>query len=252
MNKKNKSDLFIYIIGIAIVGVILFKIIGYILPDQEPTYDGTSLLAAVMEKSGGKETWGSLQKMSYKKSFQLFYEDGTIEKDLTEHHAYDFTAGVNREVTWSQNDTLYEIHRSDSALYQIKNGKLDTLVTPKQLQSKLDAATFVVGLPFTLDTSMASLTYEGKTAIQNTSCHALKVTFQGSEDVWRLYYEEKTLAWKGYWVQTSGHYSLVINEEMTDVNGFMLSRKRKSYRTDAHQNPSYLRAAYTYENYDLK
>ncbi|MFC4635855.1 hypothetical protein ACFO3O_18230 [Dokdonia ponticola] len=252
MGNKNKSDLFIYIIGIAIVGFILFKTIGYILPDQEPDYDGTALLEAVMDKNGGKDAWSSLQKMSYKKSFQLFYEDGSIEKDLTENHAYDFTEGINREVTWSQEDTLYEIHRSDSAIYQIKNGKLDTLVTPKQLQSKLDAATFVVGLPFTLDTSSASLTYEGKTAFQNTPCHVLKVTFQGSEDVWYLYYEEGTLSWIGYWVQTSGHYSLVINEEMTDVNGFILSRKRKSYRTDAQQNPTYLRATYKYENYDLE
>ena len=123
MTKKNKSDLLIYIIGIAIVGFILFKIIGYILPDQEPTYDGTALLAAVMDKNGGKDAWNALQKMSYKKSFQLVYEDGTIEKSLTENHVYDFTAGTNREVTWMQHDTLYEIHRSDSAIYQIKNGK---------------------------------------------------------------------------------------------------------------------------------
>lgn len=252
MTQKNKSDLLIYIIGIAIVGFILFKIIGYILPDQELEYDGTALLEAVMDKNGGKDAWNSVQKMSYEKSFQLLYEDGSIEKALTENHIYNFTAGVNREVTWKQEDTLYEIHRSDSAIYQIKNGKLDTLVTPKQLQSKLDAATFVVGLPFTLDTPSASLTYEGKTAFQNSSCHVLKVTFQGSEDIWRLYYEEKTLAWKGYWVQTSGHYSLVINEEMTDVSGFMLSRKRKSYRTDAQQNPTYVRATYEYDNYTIE
>ena len=37
-------------------------------------------------------------------------------------HAYDFTNGINREVTWIQKDTLYEIHRSDSVIYQIKNG----------------------------------------------------------------------------------------------------------------------------------
>ena len=252
MAEKTKSDFLIYAIGIAIIGFILFKIIGYILPDQEPDYTGTSLLEAVMDKNGGKDAWNSVQKMSYKKSFQLFYEDGSIEKDLTENHAYDFTNGVNREVTWAQNDTLYEIHRSDSAIYQIKNGVSDIAVTSKQLQSKLDAATFVVGLPFTLDNPSATLTYEGTTEFQQTSCHILKVTFQGSKDVWRLYYEEKTLAWKGYWVETSGHYSLVINEEMIDVRGFMLSRKRKSYRTDAEQNPTYLRATYEYDTYTIK
>lgn len=252
MAEKSKSDFLIYAIGIVITGFILFKIIGYILPDQEPDYTATSLLEAVMDKNGGKDSWNTIKKMSYKKSFKLFYEDGSIEKDVTENHSYDFTDGVNREVTWAQSDTLYEIHRSDSAIYQIKNGVSDIGVTSKKLQSKLDAATFVVGLPFTLDNPSATLTYEGTTEFQQATCHVLKVTFQGSKDVWRHYYEEKTLAWKGYWVQTSGHYSLVINEEMMDVHGFMLSQKRKSYRTDANQNPTYIRATYEYDTYRIE
>lgn len=252
MAKKSKSDFFIYLIGIVIIGFVVFQIIGYILPDQEPDYTGTSLLEAVMQKNGGRDSWSDIKKMSYTKSFQLFNEDGTIEKDLTEHHIYNFTDGVNREVTWRKGDTLYEIHRSDSAIYQIRNGVLDTQVTPEQLQSKLNAATFVVGLPFTLDSSSATLTYEGTTEFQQASCHVLKVTFQESTDVWRLYYEKETLAWKGYWVQTADHYSLVINEEMIDVGEFTLSRKRKSYRTDAQQHPTYIRASYEYDNYIIE
>ncbi|GGG40988.1 hypothetical protein GCM10011344_47320 [Dokdonia pacifica] len=252
MAEKNKSDVFIYIIGIAIIGFILFKIIGYILPDQEPEYTGTSLLQAVMDKNGGKDAWNSIEKMSYKKSFQLYREDGSIEIDRKENHIYDFINGINREVTWIERDTLYEIHRSDSAIYQIKNGVSDTLITSNQLQSKLNAATFVVGLPYTLDNPSASLTYEGITTFQEMPCHVLKVTFEGSKDIWRHYYDEEDLSWKGYWVQTSDHYSLIINEKMIEVNGFTLSRKRKSYRTDASQNPTYLRASYEYEDYQIE
>lgn len=251
MAEKNKSDILVYLIGIAIIGFIAFKIIGYILPDQEPDYTGTSLLQAVMDKSGGKDAWNTIEKMSYKKSFQLYREDGSIEIDRKENHIYDFVNGVNREVTWVQRDTLYEIHRSDSAIYQIKNGVSDTLVTSNQLQSKLNAATFVVGLPYTLDDPSATLTYEGITDFQKEPCHVLKVTFKGSKDIWRHYYT-KDLSWKGYWVQTSDHYSLIINEEMIEVDGFTLSRKRKSYRTDAKQNPTYLRASYLYEGYAIE
>ncbi len=252
MATKNTSDRFVYIIGIVIIGFIIFKIVGYILPDQEPTYDATSLLNTVMKTHGGKENWEKIQAFSYKKSFKLFTKDENIEKDVIENHEYDFTEGINREVTWMQNDTLIEIHRSDSATYQIKNGVLDTLVTPTQLQSKLNAATFVVGLPYTLDNSTSTKIYEGIQEFQNTKCHVLKVTFQGSKDIWWHYYSKEDLSWKGYWVKTSGHYSLIINEEMVTKNGFTLSRKRKSYRTDSLKNILYLRAIYLYENYRIK
>lgn len=252
MATKTTSDRFIYIIGIVIIGFILFKIIGYIVPDQEPTYDATSLLETVMETQGGKENWGHIKAMSYKKSFQLYAEDGTLEKDIKEKHEYDFANGINREVIWIQDDTLYEIHRSDSAIYQIKNGVSDTLITSNQLQSKLNAATFVVGLPYTLDAPTSIKVYEGVQDFQKTSCHVLKVTFKGSQDVWRHYYSKDDFSWKGYWVKTSDHYSLIINEEMSTENGFTLSRKRKSYRTDSLKNITYLRATYLYEDYKIE
>lgn len=252
MAKKNSSDLFVYLLGIVIIGFIIFKIVGYILPDEKPTYDATTLLEAVMKTQGGKENWKNIKVFSYKKSFALYAEDGSVEKDIIENHEYDFTDGINREVTWLQNDTLFEIHRSDSATYQIKNGTSDTLITATQIQSKLNAATFVVGLPYTLDDPNSIKTYEGIEEFQETSCHVLKVTFQGSSDIWRHYYDTKDLSWKGYWVKTSDHYSLIVNEEMSTENGFTLSRKRKSYRTDSLKNIMYLRATYLYEDYKIE
>jgi len=251
MAEKNKSDLFVYLIGIVIIGYIVFQIIGYILPDQEPDYTATTLLETVIDKNNGKDAWDNIKNMSYRKSFKLFHEDGTIEKDLIENYIYDFTDGINREITWSQKDTLYEIHRSDSVIYQIKNGTADTLVTPTQLQAKLDTSTFVVGLPYTLDDPSTMLAYEGVAKFQDIPCHTLKVTFKDSKDVWSFYYEEKTLSWKGYWIQSPDHYSLIINEEMIEESGFTLSRKRKSYRTDKKQNILYLRAVYEYDAYKI-
>ena len=252
MAEKNKSDIFIYILGIAIVGFIAFKIIGYILPDQKPEYTAETLLEAVMDNSGGKKAWNDIKTMSYQKSFKLYREDGTVEIDRNETHQYDFTEGIYRQVDWSQDTTHYSLVKTDTTIYQTKNKRIDTTVTESQLQSKLDAATFVVGLPFTLDNPSATLVYEGIKEFQKVPCHVLKVTFEGSKDVWRHYYEEETLSWEGYWVQTSDHYSLIINEEMMDEKGFTLSRKRESYRTDASQKPTYLRAAYEYSSYAIE
>ncbi|MDE0600085.1 MAG: hypothetical protein OSB51_13050 [Dokdonia donghaensis] len=154
-----------------------------------------------------------------------------------------------RSITWKDSLHTYKLIQRDTAILQFKDGTLDTSVSRKALQNKLYAATFVLGLPYTLDTDSSAKTYLGITDFQGKQAHELKVTFQDGTDTWYLYYDESTLDWLGYWVQTSDHYSLVINEEMINKKGFTLSRKRKSYRTDAQKNRLYLRADYEYSNY---
>ncbi len=249
MSSKNTSDRFLFIIGILVIGFLVFQLIGYLLPDKEPVYDTFTLLEEVMDQSGGKQNWNDIQKMSYTKSFQLYTEDAAIEIDRNEKHFYDFTNGTERVIEWMDNDTLFSLVRNDSTIYQTKNNQKDTLVSNKVLQSKLDAATFVVGLPYTLDNPSASKFYKGIVSFQGENCHVLQVQFEGSDDIWKHYYTVDDLDWKGYWVKTSDHYSLVINEELINVNGFMLSRKRKSYRTDSLQNITYLRATYDYSQF---
>jgi len=230
----------------------MLQIISCTTPNKETTYDDTSILEAVMNAQGGKNNWNNIQQMSYKKSFALFAENGDTEKDIVENHSYNFTNGTNRKVSWTTNDTLFEIHRSDTDIYQTKNGSPDPSVTPEKLQSKLNAATFVVGLPYTLDDPNSTKVYEGIQKFQEHLCHTLKVTFKGSDDIWRLFYSKDDLSWKGYWVKTSDHYSLIINEEMHTEKGFVLCTKRKSFRTDDQKNILYLRATYLYEDYVIK
>lgn len=213
--------------------------------------DANSLLAQVIEKSGGIQRWIDLERISFKKEFHLYKEDGTIELDRTELHSYSFINGKSSLIQWKENDTTYNLIEQDATLYQTKNQAIDTTVTRDQLQSKLNAATFVLGLPFTLTDDLAKKTYNGATNFEGTPAHELEVAFANSTDVWYMYYSQDTLDWLGYWVQTADHYSLVINEEMIEVEGFSLSQKRKSYRTDAQKNRLYLRADYEYSNFAI-
>lgn len=251
MSKTKKIDVLEFAIGILIAGFILLKIIGFILQDKEAPYSSESLLEAVMQESGGKQNWDALENLSYTKAFKLFKEDGTVEIDRKEVHQYTFKKSVNRVVSWEEKDNTYTLYQKNDTLYQTKNTLSDTTAIQSQLQAKLNAATFVVGLPFTLDDASAALDYEGLVAFQGVPCHSLKVSFNGSQDVWRLYYQEDTLSWLGYWVHTSDHYSLVLNEKMEEVSGFMFSRKRKSFRTDSLQNITYLRATYEYDDFKI-
>ncbi len=248
MAENNKSDLLTYIIGIVIVGFILFKVIAFILPDREPEYTGNDFLAQLMKKA----SWDSITTMKYKKTCQLFIEDGSTEKHRNETHLYNFEKGANRQILWKEDSTTYKLQQTKAFLVQYKNNIIDSTTSKPQLQSTIEAATFVIGLPYTLDSPKSTLEYKGLTNFQNEECHTLQVTFENSWDTWTLYYTPETLDWKGYWVQTPDHYSLVINDEMTTVNGYTLPRKRTSYRTDSIQNITYKRASYLYEDYVIE
>ncbi len=232
--------------GIAVILHFLFKSNTAATP---VVMTGDTFLQKIMTASGGKENYERIKSLSFEKAFKLYDKDSLIEIDRLEKHTYDFTNGSMRAITWNDSLDTYKLVQKDTTILQFKNGLRDTTVSKTALQNKLYAATFVLGLPYTLDTAGSIKTYTGIVNFQGIQAHELKVTFQDGTDTWYLYYDESTLDWLGYWVQTSDHYSLVINDKMVTVNGFTLSRKRKSYRTDAQKNRLYLRADYEYSNY---
>lgn len=252
MTTKKKNDLPQYVIGALIIGFIAWQLIGYLLPDEQPTYTTKSFIEAIEERSGGADRWDAIQKISFTKKFQLLDSTGHIEIDRLELHTYDFTNDTQRQIQWDLEGDNFLLVQQNNLLFQSKNKVIDSTITQAALSNKLNAATFVLGLPYTLNSPTASLSYEGLQTFEDVSAHELKATFKNSKDVWRLYYSEETLDWLGYWVETSDHYSLVINDVMTEVEGFSLSRKRTSYRTNAQKEKLYLRARYTYDTYKIR
>lgn len=246
--KKDTSSI---IIGIIVLGIILWKIIGYLLPDQSSYITSHELLSDVIEKHAILKDWNQIKQLKFTKSVELFQEDGSSEISRIEEHKYIYAAPVKKEIHWVQERKNYVLTNIGNKIFQTVNNYVDTTKTEHQLRAKINAAEFVLKLPHSLKSTSASLVYEGIQEFQEKPCHTLKINFKDSEDVWWMYFQESTLDWVGYWVKTSGHYSMVINEEMEVVDGFTLSRKRKSYRTDSLQNKTYLRAAYYYGNYQI-
>lgn len=236
-----------------IAGVGGIVALFFIFRGKEPVIPetGATFLSKIMIEHGGKSNWDSIAKISFSKSFKLFNNDGSVEIQRDEKHSYDYSNGTSRLVQWEQNGKKYNLIQNNEAFSQVIDGQLDTLSTIAQLKNKMQASTFVLGLPFTLDTPENNLTYNGLQRFEGNTAHELEVHFNGSEDIWWLYYSETELEWLGYWVKTSGHYSLVLNTEMIVEEGFLLSRKRKSYRTDFLRNKDYLRAEYFYDNYSI-
>lgn len=251
MSGTNKSDKVSIIIGTLIVGFIIWKVVAFILPDEKSYNDGQELLEDVMVAQGGLDNWNTKERLHFTKSFVLFAADGSVEINRDEIHSYRYGSQQEHKINWKQENKDFTLIKNKERIFQLENGQLDSLVSQSQLEAKLSAAQFVMNIPYSLNSANATLEYEGVQVFQDDKCHVLQVQFKDSRDSWRFYYSQDDLSWVGYWVQTEDHYSLVINEEMTDVGGFTLSRKRKSYRTDEKQNSLYLRAQYMYGAYKI-
>ncbi|MEQ3655950.1 MAG: hypothetical protein ABNH00_08805 [Dokdonia sp.] len=240
-----------YLIGLIIVGVVIWQLVGYILPDHKEKVTTTAFVDAMLTAHGGLENWRSIKKLSFSKVFQLYDSLGNTVIDRQEKHAYAFDNGTTRLIQYKQDDRLYNLVEQKDTLFQLVNGKIDTSLTTAAVRSKIDAAAFVIGLPFSLVTPEAHLEYKGLDTLYGQQVHVLQARFENSADVWQLYFSPDHYQWLGYWVHTSDHYSLVLNQEMTTINGFTLPRKRKSFRTTADRDTTYIRARYTYSNYAI-
>jgi len=245
------SDKLTYLLGIVILGFVVWKLIGYILPDKETFTDGGSLLNAVIEKSGGFEQWKTIKRLQFEKEFGLYTENGVTEIARKEIHDYLLQDAVERQIQWNQNNIETILRQKNNTYTKYLNNIIDSITTTESIKNSIEAGSFVIGLPFTLKDSDASLEYLGIQKFQDKQGHVLKIQFENSKDIWKLFYEKKSLNWLGYLVKTTDHYSLVINEKMTMINGFTFPEVRKSYRSDSLQHIKYLRADYSYSKYKV-
>jgi len=183
---------------------------------------------------------------------QLFREDGATEIDRWELHEYAFAkAYAERKIAYKTQEDSIILRQKNDLFNAYKNTKSDTTLSAAVIANRMNAGSFVIDLPYSLDSESAELTYTGIDTFSNTLVHKLVVDFKGSEDIWTLYYDTSNLDWLGYWVKTTGHYSMVTNTEMQEVNGFILPKIRKSWRTDSLRNKTWIRAAYEYADFEI-
>lgn len=249
---SKSADRFTYLIGIAVLGIILWQVIGFILPDQPSFETGEEFLEELLEESGGLSQWESIKTFRFDKSFKIYNAGQQLESSRNEEHFYLLSPQISREIHYKNGPDFITMMYNNDRYTKLVNAAIDSLTTQSAIQQSMQAGVFVINLPFSLSVKNATLTYLGIETFQEEKAHKLMVTFKESNDIWHLYYNKQSLTWLGYWVKTSDHYSLIVNEEMEEVKGFMLPRKRKSYRTDSAMNIQYLRATYDYDNYKIE
>ena len=217
------------------------------------------LLQKGIAAAGGIDNWRKIASLQFKKDYQLFLEDGTVEKGAKQFHEYHFPSKkikIESQEGESQKDLIFE---NGKAIQKI-DGKLNEAAKQAPLMNSIYTSTFVIEIPFKFLDQGAEISYEGlDTLATGEAVEVLRVDYHPkkhnnltTEDIWWLYFDQKDHRLHGYMVRHKDHISYVKNLTTTAVKGFIFPTHRKSYRVDADRNILYVRAEYFYKDYVIE
>jgi len=215
-----------------------------------------TLLQKGIAAAGGLENWNNIKTLQFKKDYELFLEDGSVEKGAKQFHEYNFPSKkikIESKEGETQKDLIFE---NGKAIQKI-NGELNSKAKQESLMNSIYTSTFVIEIPFKFLDPGAEISYAGLDTLETGEpVEVLRVDYNPgkynnltTEDTWWLYFDQKDFKLHGYMVKHKDHHSYVKNLTTTTENGFIFPTHRKSYRVDTDRNILYLRAEYFYKNY---
>lgn len=215
----------------------------------------------IIEKSiaahGGAQRWDALSGFSFEKSSSLYDETGALESQSKVDHTYRYKPFFEGVMSWEKDSIKHEF-KFDGLKSSYKMGA-NEIQNPGFLQSrKLDfeGTHYVLVKPFDLLKSAKKLEYLGRTRLANELEVENIMVVDGdpedaATDVWWYFFDVQSYQLVGYRVKTSGHFAQVYNKELDLQDGLLLPSKRESYRVDSAGNHLYLRAAYSFDKFEL-
>ena len=218
-----------------------------------------ALLQKGIVAAGGLENWNNIETLEFKKDYQLFLEDGAVEKAAKQFHSYEFPKKkieIKSQEGEAQKDLIFE---KGKAIQKI-DGKINESAKQESLMNSIFTSTFVIEIPFKFLDQGAELSHAGIDTLEKgeivevlrVDYHPEKYNNLTTEDIWWLYFDQKDYRLHGYMVKHKDHQSYVKNLTTTSEKGFLFPTHRKSYRVDADRNFEYLRAEYFYKDYSVE
>ncbi len=207
---------------------------------------------AVVQKSveahGGWDNYYALQKIHYKKYFQLYDEEGNVERDIRQAHATTFHPVYKNTIT--SYDTI--VLDYDGSNYSKTIAGKEAIPTSADT-GLIYSSIYVLAQPFKLMDPGVTLSYEGiDTLFNGQAVEVVKAVYEeeGKENhPWWYYFDPETSRCVGNLVDHNGSYSLITNDTYTSHDGILWNQKRTGYRTDTEGNILFKRSDYTYEAY---
>jgi len=228
--------------------VILLFFGGIIMSCSPPT--GEEIVLKSLEFHGGLDRWENYEQLSYLKHSTLFYQDGSVESDVTATYTHTFTPAISSSKKWIKNDTVYSYKLTNNPEQDVANFIDQTAYI--KAKNDLDGAFYVVWQPYKLLESKEALEYIGQDILEDqTKVNIVKLQYynkDGSKDnTWWFYFGEKTHRIEGYMVKHDSTYAYVRNHTYESVTGLSLCQTRTSYRVDSLRTIQYIRGKYHYD-----
>ena len=188
----------------------------------------------------------NIDQLSYLKTTQLFYPDGTLEKRIQQTHHIKW-----QPFEYRIDEGEKKLFRKGNTIQKFMDGiKVEDSLEILSARNTLNAAYFVFWQPAKLVDKKAVLTYTGKKKLQNkTLVDVVAVAYleSTSTDRWEFYFDPKSYLNLGYSVQHNGRWSLILNDDFHREHRPILVKNRRSLFVDSLTQTTVLRAAYTYE-----
>ncbi|MDF1698781.1 MAG: DUF6503 family protein [Saprospiraceae bacterium] len=225
---------------------LLIAFVCYACTSSTPA-TSESIIQKAIEAHGGFETWSNLDTTQYQKHITLFYEDGTVEKEIHQTHTYYNEAFLSGTIAWMDSIPRQIVYNNGTA--DKINGNEVTENSASALNT-FNAAYYVLNMPWKLKDPDADITYLGLDSIMgHSNVHVLQVVYpnQQKNDTWEYYFNPKDgtlLANKVFHGATS---SFISNDEYVMYKGLKFNAKRTSYTLDSLGKVLFVRAKYVYD-----
>jgi hypothetical protein len=204
---------------------------------------------------GGEEAWNNLESFSSEKETWLYLENGEVENHILQEIEFRQKPFFEAKMSWEKDSIFHKVVFDGSRTkYWMGENEIQNEGFLANKKRDIDAAYYVLTKPFDLLDKSKNLKYQGITKLSDgREVETVQVIDGDPEnptvDIWWYFFDTASFQIVGYRVKTSGHFSMVYNQEWDNSTGILFPAKRESYRVDSLGNHLYLRAKYHFKNF---
>lgn len=213
-----------------------------------------NIIQKSLEAHGGEDKWGDLKYLKFNKWTKLLTDSGRVESELDQVMEFRFDPYFEGKISWIKDSVSHiSIWDGSNMSYFLGGNEIQNSGFLKSKKLDFDAAFYAVAQPWKLHDEGAILSYDGQKILENgILVEVVRVDYGPDSDIWWFYFDSNSFLLVGNEVQLKDHRSLIYTITYEQEGGFVLHGARESHRVDQEGNKLYLRADYSYTNFEVQ
>ena len=216
------------------------------------------ILSKSINASGSWDLWMDWKKLNYQKEFNLYTEQGEVERSANQNHRYRQDGDLYLNISWKDQEEEHSLIYDKGVSREYINGELKE-IDEESIYVKIMTSWFAFALPWKLADPGIAFEYIGEGVAKNErQVDIIKAVFNASDnpnhtksDIWWFSFDKQSGELLEYMVQHGDTYAKVVNDKSIEVDGFIFPGIRTSYRVDSMGNILFKRASYVYSDYEV-